>query len=144
MEELFIRYFHFLGIITLASALIGEYLLISKEIDLKSFKKLIVVDAIYGAGAIATLIGGALLWFTVGKPAEFYSSNFIFHIKLTVFLSIGLLSIFPTVYFLRNRNSVSESIAIPNYIVKIIRAELCLLVFLPLLGVLIARGVGNI
>lgn len=143
MEEIFVRYLHFLGIITLASALIGEHLLISKEMSLKSFKKLIIVDAIYGVGAITTLGGGALLWFAVGKPAEFYSYNFIFHIKLTVFLLIGILSIFPTVYFLRNRKTAFESIIIPNYIVKIIRVELVLLVLLPLLGTLISRGIGN-
>jgi len=144
MEEIFVRTLHFLGIIILASALVGEHLLISKEMNLKSFKKLVIVDAIYGIGAIATLVGGVLLWFVVGKPADFYSFNFIFHIKLTVFLTVGLLSIFPTVYFLRNRKSVSESIVIPSYIVKIIRMELCLLVFLPLLATLIARGVGNV
>lgn len=144
MEEIFVRYLHFLGIFTLASALVGEYLLISKKVDLKSFKKLVVVDAIYGIGAIATLIGGALLWFSYGKPAEFYSSNYIFHIKLTVFILIGLLSIFPTVYFVRNRKLTSDFITIPNYIIKIIRVELCLLVFIPLLAVLIARGIGNI
>jgi len=144
MEEIFVRTLHFLGIIILASALVGEHLLISKEMNLKSFKKLVIVDAIYGIGAIATLVGGVLLWFVVGKPADFYSFNFIFHIKLTVFLTVGLLSIFPTVYFLRNRKSVSDSIVIPSYIVKIIRMELCLLVFLPLLATLIARGVGNV
>jgi len=144
MEEIFVRILHFLGIIILASALVGEHLLISKEMNLKSFKKLVIVDAIYGIGAIATLVGGVLLWFVVGKPADFYSFNFIFHIKLTVFLTVGLLSIFPTVYFLRNRKSVSDSIVIPSYIVKIIRMELCLLVFLPLLATLIARGVGNV
>ena len=144
MEEVFARYLHFLGIITLASALVGEHLLISRKMDLNSFKKLIVADAIYGIGAIATLVGGALLWFAVGKPAEFYSSNFLFHIKLTIFVVIGLISIFPTVYFLRNRRPTSDIIILPNYIVKIIRVELCLFVLLPLFGALIARGVGNV
>ncbi|ABG40501.1 conserved hypothetical protein [Paraglaciecola sp. T6c] len=144
MEEVFVRYLHFLGIITLASALLGEHLLISKEMDLKSFKKLIIVDAIYGLSAIATLVGGGLLWFVVGKPAAFYSSNVIFHIKLILFLLIGLLSILPTVFFLRNRKATFESITIPRYIVKIIRVELCLLVVLPLLATLIARGVDNV
>ena len=144
MEEVLVRYLHFLGIITLASALVGEHLLIAKEMNIKSFKKLVIVDAVYGLGAIATLIAGILLWFSVGKPAEFYSSNVIFHIKITLFLSIGLLSIFPTVYFLRNRKSTSDSITIPSYIVKIIRIELCLLLILPVLGVLISRGIGNV
>jgi putative membrane protein len=144
MEEIFVRYLHFLGIITLASALLGEHLLISKKMDSKSFKKLVIVDAIYGMGAIATLVGGVLLWFVVGKPAEFYSTNLIFHIKLTAFLLIGLISIFPTVYFLRNRKAHFEYITLPKYIIKIVRIELCLLVILPLLATLIARGVGTV
>jgi len=144
MEDIFVRYFHFLGIITLASTLVGEHLLISKQMDMKSFKKLIVVDALYGVGATTTLITGGLLWLSIGKPAEFYSSNYLFHIKLTVFAVIGLLSIFPTVYFIRNRKLTSEFITLPSYIIKIIRVELSLLLLLPLLGMLIAQGIGNV
>jgi len=143
MDEILIRYLHFLGIITLASALVGEHLLIAKEMDVKSFKKLVIIDAIYGIGAIMAFVGGALLWFVVGKPAEFYSMNHLFHLKLTVFLAIGLLSIFPTVYFLRHRKITIQPIVLPGYIVKIIRLELCLLLVLPLFAAMIARGVGH-
>jgi putative membrane protein len=143
MEELLVRYFHFLGIIILASALVGEHLLISKKMDVKLFKKVIILDAIYGMSVIMVLASGILLWFFVGKSQEFYSSNFIFHIKITVFVVIVLLSIFPTVYFLRHLKTTEEFVTLPNYIPVFLRIELCLLFLLPLLGVLIARGVGH-
>lgn len=143
MEEIFVRYLHFLGILVLTSALVAEQLLIKVKMDLKSFKKLILIDAIYGFGALLTLTAGSLLWLYVGKPAEFYHSNYIFHIKLTVFVVIGLLSAVPTIYFLRNRKQSSDFINLPNYIVTILRVELFLLIILPFLGTLIARGIGN-
>jgi len=143
MEEYLVRYFHFLGIITMVSALIGEYLLISKEMDVKSFKRLVILDGVYGVAAILTLINGMLLWISVGKPAEFYSSNFIFHIKLSLFLCVFLLSIPPTVYFLRNFRKKFQSITVPSYIIMLIHVELLLLFTIPLLATMMARGLGN-
>lgn len=143
MEEALIRYMHFLGIIIIASALIGEYLLISKEMNVKLFKKVVLVDAIYGIGAVITLTGGLLLWLYIGKPKEFYSTNMLFHIKISLFVTVGILSAFPTYYFLRNRKTLSEKIIIPSYIINIIRLEIVILVVLLLLGVLIAKGIGN-
>jgi len=143
MAELLIRYFHFLGIFMVVSTLVAEHLLISKEMDIKSFKKLVIVDAMYGVGAVITLTAGLLLWFAVGKPASFYTANWIFHLKVTLFALIGILSIFPTYYFLRNRKATTEFITIPRYIVTIIRIELTLLIIVPLLAVLMARGIGS-
>lgn len=142
MEELLIRYVHFLSIIVLASALVGEHLLLSKKMPVKVFKKVIVLDAIYGVSAVTALVSGLFLWLSFGKPAEFYSSNYIFHIKLTLYVAIALLSIFPTVYFLRNLKTKEHDIILPQYLISIIRLELLLFLPLPLLGVLIAKGIG--
>ena len=142
MEELYVRYFHFLSIIVLASALVGEHLLLSKKMPVNVFKKVIVLDAIYCVSAVTTLVSGLLLWLSFGKPAEFYSSNYIFHIKLTLYVAIALLSIFPTVYFLRNLKTKEHDIILPQYLISIIRLELLLFLPLPLLGVLIAKGIG--
>lgn len=142
MEELLIRYFHFLSIIVLASALVGEHLLLSKKMPINVFKKVIVLDAIYGLSAIMTLVSGLLLWLSFGKPSEFYSSNHMFHIKLALFVVIALLSIFPTVYFLRHLKTQKKTISLPRYVITIVRIELCMFLLLPLLGVLIAKGVG--
>ncbi|WP_076419791.1 DUF2214 family protein [Colwellia sp. UCD-KL20] len=143
MEDILVRTLHFLGIFTLVSALVAEHLLISKQMDLKTFKKLVTVDGIYGLGAVMTLTGGLLLWFVVGKPQEFYTANWVFHFKVTLFAVIGILSLFPTYYFLRNRKATAEFIEIPSYIVVILRVELALLVIMPFLATSMARGVGS-
>ena len=62
---------------------------------------------------------------------------------MTLFILAVMLSAFPTYYFLKQRKSSAETITIPKYIINIIRAEIMLLLILPLLGVFIASGIGH-
>lgn len=98
MEELIVRYLHFMGILLLVAVLVGEHLLLAPEISARQFRKVVVLDAIYGGSAALVLATGLLLWFVVGKPAEFYTQNGVFHAKVTLFFVIGFLSIYPTVF----------------------------------------------
>ncbi len=143
MEELLIRYLHFIGIILLSSMLFTENILLAKQLKNTDIKRLAVIDGVYGFAAVVTLIGGLLLWLYTGKPTAFYSANVLFHVKFSVFIVIALLSIVPTVFLLKQRNTDQALIDIPGYIIKIKRLELALLFALPLLAVLIARGIGN-
>lgn len=142
MEELYIRTIHFLGVMLLSSALFYELLSISRSITNAQLKKLVWVDALFGASAVIVLVAGSLLWIYFGKSSEFYTKNPIFHIKLTAFFLIAIISIFPTWFFLRNRKSVQATIDVPSYILHIVRLEAVLLLSIPLLAVLMARGFG--
>jgi putative membrane protein len=141
MEE-FIRYLHFIGIILLSGALVGEHLLLKRRIDAAQLRRLAVLDALFGASAAVVLIGGLGQWFWGLQPASFYSSNWVFHLKVTLFVVMALLSIYPTVFFIRNRKHPPGEVAIPGVIIHLIRAELALLLIIPLLAVLMARGIG--
>jgi putative membrane protein len=145
MNELILsRYLHFIGIFAIVAAIVGQHLLIKDELKRSEIKRLTVLDTIYGAGAILVLIVGLTLWFRVGKPAEFYTKNWIFHLKVTLFVLLGLLSIIPTVFFLKNKKGDPEELVkIPKRIVMVIRTELLLLFIMPLLASLMAYGVGK-
>ncbi|MBI1422942.1 MAG: DUF2214 family protein [Gammaproteobacteria bacterium] len=143
MIEVFVRYAHFIGIIVLASMLVGEHMLLKAKISNQDAKRLAVIDAIYGISAIVVLLAGLTLWLWVGKPSSFYNSNPIFHAKLTLFVLMGLLSIYPTRFLLKHRNSPDTVIEVPKKVINIIRAELLILVIMPLLAVLMAHGYGN-
>lgn len=140
--ELFVRYFHFLAIFVLFSLLTTQHMLLKGPIETASLKKLSIMDAAYGVSALIVLICGVSLWFWVGKPVGFYSHNWVFHTKITLFVITGLLSFGPTYFLLKNRKSTAETIDTPKYIVMIIRTELLLLCVIPLLAVLMANGVG--
>ncbi|WP_440903196.1 DUF2214 family protein [Catenovulum sp. SX2] len=142
MDEILVRYMHFIGIIFLASGLVASHILAGWQLNQQQFKSLRIADGVYGLGAVLVLIAGVLLIASVGKPAEFYSKNPVFHVKMTLFVIMGILSIFPTKYFLQNRKFAGDSIQVPKKIIKIIRAELTLLLVIPLLAALMARGVG--
>lgn len=143
MDDVFVRYIHFIGIILLASMLVTENVLMSRKLDGGNLKKLVRIDSLYGLGAIITFSAGLALWLWVGKPKAFYSANPVFHAKMGAFVLMALLSILPTLFIMRNRNKINEVIDIPVYILVIKRVELAFLLAIPLLAVLMARGIGS-
>lgn len=143
MSEIIFRYIHFIGIMSLAATLVAEHLIISSQMSMKQFKKVVFIDLIFGISAVLTLIGGLALWLWVGKDASFYSTNWVFHVKLTMFILIALVSIYPTMFFLKNRKKDSETINVPKSIIMFIRLELALLFILPFLGALISKAYGT-
>lgn len=140
MEYIIIRSLHFISILILFAALVAEHLLFDKQITKEQLKKLAVIDMIYGIFAVVALITGLLLWFLVGKPAEFYNTNAFLHIKLTLFVIIAALSIIPTLFLLKNRQSEETVFDVPPKVIMLIRIELTLLLILPILAVIMAKG----
>lgn len=55
-----------------------------------------------------------------GKPTEFYSEKSVFHLKLGLSLAIELLSIYPAVFFFKNRKGDSVNlVTVPKSLVWI-------------------------
>jgi len=139
MEDVILRYLHFIGLIGLSSALVSEHLLLRKEMEPAELRRMALIDLVYGLSALLMLSAGLLLWFAGNKPSAFYTQNGLFHIKLTLFVVMAGLSVYPTAFFLRKRKS-SGPVLIPKSIYMMIRSELLLLIFIPLLAVFMAAG----
>ncbi len=142
--EIVLRYIHFISIFAIVGSLVSEHLLLKKELSRAEIRRLSVIDAVYGCAALALLIAGLTLWLgSFGKPAVYYTKNWIFHTKITCFALIGILSIYPTVFFIRNRKgNQTDVIPVPESIFWMLRFELVLLFIIPLLAGLMAHGVG--
>lgn len=142
--ELLLRYLHFISVFTIVGTVVSEHLLLKKEMSRGELSRLSRVDAVYGLAALTLVTVGLTLWLGgYGKPTEFYSKNGVFHAKLTLFILVGLLSIYPTVFFIRSRKGDSaEVVKVPAIIFWLLRVELLLLSVIPLLAVLMARGIG--
>lgn len=142
--EILLRYLHFVSIFTIAGVLVSEHLLLKKALTRAEIGRLARIDAVYGLAALTLLGVGFTLWLGgFGKPAAYYSQNWIFHLKLGLFLMIGILSIYPTVFFIRNRKGDGgEMVTVPASISWMLRLELILLALIPLLAGLMARGIG--
>ena len=141
--DVLIRYLHLFAALVLAGTLIIENIAIGKEISREDLRNLLKVDAVYGLSAGLVAILGISLWLWVGKPSAFYTTNPVFHAKLALFVAVGLLSIYPTVFFLRQRKTQVEPIIVPAGVIRALRVELVLLACIPLLAFLMARGIGN-
>ena len=143
--EILVRYFHFITIFAVVAAVIGQHLLLKETMTVREIKRIAVLDSVYGISAILLVAAGLTLWFGVGKPAEFYTKNWIFHTKVTLAVVMAILSIFPTIFFLKNRkgDDLDKEIAVPKSIKMYIRLELLLIFIIPLLAALMAKGVGT-
>jgi putative membrane protein len=142
--ELLLRYLHFISIFIIVAALVSEHVLIKKTMSRHEIARLAAIDGVYGLATLILLGAGLTLWLGgFGKPTEFYSKNWIFHTKLTLFIIIGLLSIYPTVFFLKNRKGDAQDVVqVPAKIFWMLRAEILLLFIIPLLAGLMAKGNG--
>ncbi|MCA6380983.1 MAG: DUF2214 family protein [Cytophagales bacterium] len=142
--EITLRYVHFISIFAIVGSLVAEHLLLKKELTRQEMDRLSRIDAVYGIAAVVLLAAGLTLWLgSIGKPAVYYSKNWIFLTKIGLFSLIGILSIYPTVFFIKSRKgNPEEKIQIPSAIFWMLRIEILLLFVIPLLAGLMARGVG--
>lgn len=136
------RLLHFAAIFAFAGALVIENMAIKPQISGEDARNLAKVDAVCGISAIAVLVFGLTLWLWVGKPSEFYSSNPVFHTKIALFTLMALCAIVPTLFFNKHRKSAAEVIEVPQLLRLLLKFQLVLLVIIPVLAILMARGVG--
>jgi putative membrane protein len=137
-----VRFLHFAAIFALAGALIVENMALKPEINAEDARNLAKVDAVYGVSAALVFLFGLTLWLWVGKPSAFYSANPLFQIKLGLFILLAILSIYPALFFIQHRRAETDAIRVPNAVAVLIKIELLLLLFIPVLAFLMARGIG--
>jgi len=137
-----VRLLHFAAIFAFAGALVIENMAIKPQITGEDARNLAKVDAVCGISAICVLVFGLTLWLWVGKPSEFYSSNPIFHAKIGLFTLMVLCAIVPTVFFNKHRKSEAEVIEVPQVLRLLLKFQIVLLVIIPVLALLMARGIG--
>ena len=149
MPALF-AFLHHLAAFTLVSALAVEFVLVRSEMTPTSARRLLAIDAIYGAAAGTILVVGFLRVFFFEKGAAYYFHSVPFIVKLSLFAAVGLLSIYPTRHFLSWRQPLRQGVA-PAFepdklrtIRSIIHWELIALVALILCAALMARGIGYV
>jgi putative membrane protein len=140
-----VTYLHYLSFMLCFAALAVEALTLKKELSLQDAWKIVIADAIYGISALGILVTGILRVLYFGKGREYYLNNPVFYIKVTVFLLVGLLSIYPTVSFLKWIKSLLQNQLPELELVKVkrllwlIRFELVGFGLIPLLATIMAR-----
>jgi len=144
-----LAYLHYLAIIGVGAHLALELAFLRRELRAEVLLRLPRVDIAYFAAALAALVTGALRLAYGAKGFAFYSANPVLYAKLGVFLAVGLISISPTMTFLRwTKQSKLNSGYLPPQgevlrVRRLVTIELLLFALLPLLGTMLARGIGH-
>lgn len=146
LRDALLAYAHFICIFLLASLLIGELLLWRRTLPADLFGRLQIVDRGYGISAGLVIVTG-LLRLNLGlKGAQFYVHNPVFWTKMGLFVIVALLSIAPTIIFVRlgARRGPDGAVAIDNAVFQRVRsllwAEVAVFAFIPLCATFMARG----
>ena len=140
---------HFFAFFALTAALMLQLTLISESISVDIAKRIQRADRVYGIAAILLLIFGLLRVFYFDKGVDYYFSNAFFLIKIGVFVLVGLMSLYPTVIYLRWNAELKQNIAPDlstrqvHLLRRIIHTELVGILAVLLCAALMARGLGS-
>ncbi len=147
--EALLTYAHFLAILTMVVFLASEAALCRKEwLNAAVVERLARVDGIYGLAAVLVLLTGlARTWWGM-KGSAWYWTQPMLHLKLTLFVVIALVSIVPTLRFIRWRKALRNTGALPGETEirstrRLVMVEAHLLALIPLAAVFMARGFGE-
>lgn len=134
------KYIHLVAIITMIACLTAELVLLNKVMHRHEIKRIARIDSLYGIAAIIAVAAGLTLWFGVGKGSAFYN-NPVLHLKVTLVVIVGLISIAPTIYFIRNsKGQPDEQVEIRQRIRRMVSLQLIILALVPLLATMMANG----
>jgi putative membrane protein len=146
--EALLAYAHILAILGLVVFSSSEAALCRVEwMNAKVVERLVTVDRIYGVAAFGVLLTGlARTWWGV-KGAAWYWTEWLLHLKLALFVAVALMSIKPTLMFIRWRRQLRADGRLPDEgQVRLARrwvmVQAHLVSVIPLAAVFLARGFG--
>lgn len=144
-----VAYLHFLAAFGVAATLFFEWLTYSRNPTWREARRLALADRWYGFSAVVLLIVGFVRANRFEKGWDYYLHSPSFHLKITLFVLIGLLSIYPTLRFIGWRADLKAGRAPQvtdaqhRIVSRSLNAQVLLLALLLLAASLMANGVGR-
>ena len=140
-----VAWIHYVAIMLLIASLLGEHLLLKREMTAAEAGTVQRLDIVYGGSATLVLITGIIRMF-LEKGVAYYNHHIGFHILIGIFVLAALLSIYPTVIFLRWRSDTragrGQQLAQDQFgkLQMIVRIEMTLLLLAPFFATWMAHG----
>jgi len=139
---------HHLAAFTVTACLVYEFVSFQKSLTIADARRLQRVDVWYGISAGVVLVAGLLRVFFFEKGSNYYFHNYVFWIKMGLFLAVGLLSIYPTMRYIKWNSVLNEGV--PPVILDIEYKRIRFLLILELVCIVLilfaapamARGIG--
>ena len=144
-----LAYLHFIAIFMLFAYLVAEWMIIRRPLDGATIRRLGKIDLIYGGVAVLVLITGFLRLVYGAKGADFYLQSWPIYVKVGLFLLIAVISVIPTLAFVRWRRYLDHDPAwqVPpdeqRRMRRLITIELHLAGMIPVFAVIMSRGLAH-
>jgi putative membrane protein len=146
VQDALLAYAHYISIFALASVIIAELVLLRKAMLPDLARRMRIIDRWYGIIAGLVILTGVLRLNLGLKGSQFYVHNPVFWTKMALFVAVGLISIVPTIAYIRwNRRLAPDgSILLAdgefNQLRTLLWVQIILFLFIPLCAVFMARG----
>lgn len=148
MTTAIMAFLHHLFAFTLVACVVYEFIAYRQGLTIEEARRIQRADLFYGISAGLLLIVGVLRVFYFEKGAAFYSASPFLWVKMDAFLIVGLLSIDPTIRYIRWNKVIKENKA-PEISDKefkrtriILWLEVIGLAIVMLAAAFMARGIG--
>jgi putative membrane protein len=135
-------FLHHVAAFALVAAVAVEFVLIREEITLRTARRLQLTDMVVGISAGAVLVVGLLRVYYFEKGAGYYFHSVPFIAKLSLFVIVALLSIYPTVVFLAWKRAPEIDAGKLRRVRMLLHFELVGVLLILLCAALMARGIG--
>ncbi|MBK9925842.1 MAG: DUF2214 family protein [Anaerolineales bacterium] len=111
MASAFMAFLHHLSAFTLVASVIYEFIAYRKGLTIEEARRVQRADMAYGISAGILLVVGLLRVYFFEKGPAFYTQSPFFWVKMAAFVIVGLLSIDPTIRYLKWNKTVKANIA---------------------------------
>lgn len=143
-----LAYLHYAAILFLVWFLAREWQRLAPAAPRDALAALARIDALYAVAAVAVLATGASRAIWGLKGWAFYAGNPVFHAKIGMFVLVAIVSIRPTLMFMRWKKAQARDPAFRpddaqwRRARRLVLAQMHGLALIPLLAVLMSRGIG--
>ncbi|NJL89105.1 MAG: DUF2214 family protein [Coleofasciculaceae cyanobacterium SM2_1_6] len=143
-----VAYLHYLSLAVIFAALTIESVTLKGELTLKAAWRVVIADSAYGIAAVVVLTTGILRVLYYAKDTAYYMHQPVFWIKMGLFVTVSLLSLYPTISFLQwiKLLQAEKPPEVSPDKIKVLRQiihwELVGLSLIPLTASMMARGIG--
>jgi putative membrane protein len=143
-----LAFLHHAAAFVIVGVLTAELVLLGVELTPTSARSLLRMDAAYGIAAVVLLVVGFCRVLYTEKGAAYYFHSIPFLVKISLFLIVGLISIYPTLQYLGWRGALRAGKApvleapVRRRLRMLVHVELTLLFVIMLCAAMMSRGIG--
>ena len=141
--DLTLAILHHFFVFALFGVLFAELVVVRRGMDDTAAARVVAIDAWYGVLAALILIVGFSRAIFAAKGWDYYEHNAFFWAKIGTFVAIGILSVPPTLAFLKwRRTGAPPTDAAVHQARRYLWMEVALFPLLPTFAAAMARGYG--